>query len=247
MTKLSVNVNKVAWIRNGRGGTLPDIKEISKICIDAGCHGITVHPRDDMRHINPEDVEVLKELTESCGVEFNIEGNPFSVEKGRYPGFINLIKTYKPTQCTLVPDDPNQLTSDHGWDLSGDNSELKETIEEVSMHGSRVCLFTDTDELTIKTAKEIGADRVELYTGPYAESFIKGINNNLLDKYSLAEKFAHSIGLKVNAGHDLNLINLGEFLSTCLIEEVSIGHALISDALEFGIYETVKKYLKICN
>ena len=247
MTKLSVNVNKVAWIRNGRGGTLPDIKQISKICIEAGCHGITVHPRDDMRHINPEDVEVLKELTESCGVEFNIEGNPFSVEKGRYPGFINLIKTYKPTQCTLVPDDPNQLTSDHGWDLSGDNSELKETIEEVSMHGSRVCLFTDTDELTIKTAKEIGADRVELYTGPYAESFIKGINNDLLDKYSLAEKFAHSIGLKVNAGHDLNLINLEEFLSTCLIEEVSIGHALISDALEFGIYETVKKYLKICN
>ena len=247
MTKLSVNVNKVAWIRNGRGGTLPDIKEISKICIEAGCHGITVHPRDDMRHINPEDVEVLKELTESCGVEFNIEGNPFSVEKGRYPGFINLIKTYKPTQCTLVPDDPNQLTSDHGWDLSGDNSELKETIEEVNMHGSRVCLFTDTDELTIKTAKEIGADRVELYTGPYAESFIKGINNDLLDKYSLAEKFAHSTGLKVNAGHDLNLINLEEFLSTCLIEEVSIGHALISDALEFGIYETVKKYLKICN
>ena len=247
MTKVSVNVNKVAWIRNGRGGTLPDIKEISKICIEAGCHGITVHPRDDMRHINPEDVEVLKELTESCGVEFNIEGNPFSVEKGRYPGFINLIKTYKPTQCTLVPDDPNQLTSDHGWNLSGDNSELKETIEEVSMHGSRVCLFTDTDELTIKTAKEIGADRVELYTGPYAESFIKGINNDLLDQYSLAEKFAHSIGLKVNAGHDLNLINLGGFLSTCLIEEVSIGHALISDALEFGIYETVKKYLKICN
>ncbi len=247
MTKLSVNVNKVAWIRNGRGGTLPDIKEISKMCIEAGCHGITVHPRDDMRHITPNDVEILKELTESSGVEFNIEGNPFALEKGSYPGFLRLIKIYKPTQCTLVPDDSNQLTSDHGWDLSRDNSELKEIIEEVSTNQSRVCLFTDTDELTIKTAKEIGADRVELYTGPYAESFTNGINHDLLKKYSLAEKFAHSVGLKVNAGHDLNLINLGDFLSTCLIEEVSIGHALISDALEFGIYETVKKYLKICN
>jgi len=247
MTKLSVNVNKVAWIRNGRGGALPDIREISKICIEAGCHGITVHPRDDMRHITPDDVETLKELTESSGVEFNIEGNPFAVEKGSYPGFLRLIKIYKPTQCTLVPDDSNQLTSDHGWDLSGDNSELKEIIEEVSTNRSRVCLFTDTDKLTIEAAKEIGADRVELYTGPYAKSFTNGINHDVLDKYSLAEKFAHSVGLKVNAGHDLNLINLRDFLSTCLIEEVSIGHALISDALEFGIYETVKKYLKICN
>ncbi|MBI80681.1 MAG: pyridoxine 5'-phosphate synthase [Gammaproteobacteria bacterium] len=247
MTKLSVNVNKVAWIRNGRGGALPDIREISKICIEAGCHGITVHPRDDMRHITPDDVETLKELTESSGVEFNIEGNPFAVEKGSYPGFLRLIKIYKPTQCTLVPDDSNQLTSDHGWDLSGDNSELKEIIEEVSTNRSRVCLFTDTDKLSIEAAKEIGADRVELYTGPYAKSFTNGINHDVLDKYSLAEKFAHSVGLKVNAGHDLNLINLRDFLSTCLIEEVSIGHALISDALEFGIYETVKKYLKICN
>ena len=247
MTKLSVNVNKVAWIRSGRGGTLPDIKEISKMCIEAGCHGITVHPRDDMRHITPNDVEILKELTESSGVEFNIEGNPFALEKGSYPGFLRLIKIYKPTQCTLVPDDSNQLTSDHGWDLSGDNSELKEIIEEVSTNRSRVCLFTDTDKLTIEAAKEIGADRVELYTGPYAKSFTNGINHDVLDKYSLAEKFAHSVGLKVNAGHDLNLINLRDFLSTCLIEEVSIGHALISDALEFGIYETVKKYLKICN
>mgnify|MGYP001281554246 FL=1 len=247
MTKLSVNVNKVAWIRNGRGGALPDIREISKICIEAGCHGITVHPRDDMRHITPDDVETLKELTESSGVEFNIEGNPFALEKGSYPGFLRLIKIYKPTQCTLVPDDSNQLTSDHGWDLSGDNSELKEIIEEVSTNRSRVCLFTDTDKLTIEAAKEIGADRVELYTGPYAKSFTNGINHDVLDKYSLAEKFAHSVGLKVNAGHDLNLINLRDFLSTCLIEEVSIGHALISDALEFGIYETVKKYLKICN
>ena len=123
MTKLSVNVNKIAWLRNARGGKNPSIREFSKICIDSGCHGITVHPRDDMRHINPDDVKILKNLTIQSEVEFNIEGNPFSDRKGKYPGFLKLIKTYQPDQCTLVPDESNQLTSDHGWDLFKDNSQ----------------------------------------------------------------------------------------------------------------------------
>tara|TARA_Y100000590_G_scaffold93439_2_gene105865 strand:- start:8843 stop:9577 length:735 start_codon:yes stop_codon:yes gene_type:complete len=244
VTNLSVNVNKIALIRNARGGSLPDIKEISNICIDSGCHGITVHPRDDMRHIIPNDIKILKELTESRKVEFNIEGNPFSEKKGEYPGFLNLVESFKPTQCTLVPDKPTQLTSDHGWDLREHNSELIKVIQKIKSCGCRVSLFIDPDQELISIAKDIGADRIELYTGPYAKH-IKNIE--LLGRYSVAEKHAHNIGLKVNAGHDLNLSNLGLFLANCEIEEVSIGHALISDAVKCGLGKTVKKYLQICN
>ena len=208
MTRLSVNVNKIAWLRNARGGNLPDIHEISKICIDSGCHGITVHPRDDMRHIKPSDIKVLKDLTESHIVEFNIEGNPFSEKKGEYPGFLNLIESFKPTQCTLVPDNSTQLTSDHGWDLFKDNSKLLEVIKKIKTYGCRVSLFIDPDPELISIAKDIGADRIELYTGPYAEQ-IK--NKELLSRYSLAEKHAHKIGLMVIAGHAVNLSNLALF------------------------------------
>ncbi len=235
MTKLSVNVNKVAWLRNARGGSNPSIKEFSKICIESGCDGITVHPRDDMRHINPEDVRILKDLTSELNVEFNIEGNPL------------LIDRYKPDQCTLVPDDPNQLTSDHGWNLFGDNNSLIILIEKIKSYGSRVSLFIDPDEESISKVKEVGADRIELYTGPYAEVYgSEEKAEKLINLYSKAATQAHNLGLGVNAGHDLDLSNLGLFLERCNIDEVSIGHALISDSLKFGMSKAVKKYLHLC-
>lgn len=247
MTKLSVNVNKIAWLRNARGGKNPSIKEFSKICIDSGCHGLTVHPRDDMRHINPEDVKILKNLTIRSKVEFNIEGNPFSGAKGKYPGFLKLIKTYQPDQCTLVPDESNQLTSDHGWDLLQDNSNLSRIIKKIRSYGSRVSLFIDPDVKNISKAKEIGADRIELYTGPYAEAVNRKIKiDDILETFSIAAGHARSIGLGVNAGHDLNLSNLKQLLAKCEIDEVSIGHALISDSLRFGMQETIAKYLQEC-
>ena len=247
MTKLSVNVNKIAWLRNARGGGCPSIKEFSKICIDSGCHGITVHPRNDMRHINPDDVKVLKELTMKLDVEFNIEGNPFSGKKSNYPGFLELIKIYQPNQCTLVPDESNQLTSDHGWDLLQDSSSLASLIKVIKDYGSRVSLFIDPNEEAISKAKEIGADRIELYTGPYADAVEHQMDTEELIKlYSKAAKHAHKIGLGVNAGHDLNLFNLNQFLTKCEIDEVSIGHALISDALRYGMQETIAKYLREC-
>lgn len=247
MTKLSVNVNKIAWLRNARGGDYPSIKEFSRICIDSGCHGITVHPRDDMRHITPEDVKILNELTNEADVEFNIEGNPFNKEQEKYPGFLQLIKTYQPDQCTLVPDESNQLTSDHGWDLLQDNNSLASIIETIKTYGTRVSLFIDPTEEGISKAREIGADRIELYTGPYAEAVEHQIDtDDLIKQYSTAANHAHNIGLGVNAGHDLNLLNLGIFLSECDIDEVSIGHALVTDALKFGMNDTVKQYLSLC-
>ena len=247
MTKLSVNVNKIAWLRNARGANNPGIKEFSEICIKSGCDGITVHPRDDMRHINPDDVKVLKDLTSKSNVEFNIEGNPFSLQNGEYPGFVELIKRYKPDQCTLVPDDPNQLTSDHGWNLSGDNKPLETIIEKIKSYGPRISLFIDPDKRSISKVKEVGADRIELYTGPYAEAHGSEENiEKIINLYSEAAIHAHNIGLGVNAGHDLDLSNLGLFLKLCNIDEVSIGHALISDSLKFGMSETVKKYLHLC-
>ena len=247
MTKLSVNVNKIAWLRNARGADYPSIKEFSKICIDSGCQGITVHPRDDMRHINPEDVKILKELTKESGVEFNIEGNPFSEQKEKYPGFLQLIKSYQPDQCTLVPDASSQLTSDHGWDLLGDNSRLASLIKTIKAYGPRVSLFIDPDKQRISKARELGADRIELYTGPYAKAEKhKKDTEKLIKQFSTAADHAHNIGLGVNAGHDLNLSNLSIFLRECNIDEVSIGHALVTDSLRFGMGDTVKKYLHLC-
>jgi len=247
MTKLSVNVNKIAWLRNARGGDYPSIKEFSKICINSGCQGITVHPRDDMRHINPEDVKNLKELTKELDVEFNIEGNPFSEQKEKYPGFLQLIKSYQPDQCTLVPDASSQLTSDHGWDLLGDNSRLASLIKTIKAYGPRVSLFIDPDKQRISKARELGADRIELYTGPYAKAEKhKKDTEKLIKQFSTAADHAHNIGLGVNAGHDLNLSNLSIFLRECNIDEVSIGHALVTDSLRFGMGDTVKKYLHLC-
>ena len=248
MTNLSVNVNKIAWLRNAREGSRPNLVELSQIIIEAGANGITVHPRPDLRHIRPNDVSDLRTLTKTNAVELNIEGNPFSKSSSIYPGFMQLIKEFRPEQCTFVPDNDHQLTSDHGWNLFNESNGLKECIKEANDLGIRVSLFMDPNKSQIEKAKDIGADRIELYTGPYADTFFdknKRINN--LSAYSDASLFAKSIDLGVNAGHDLDQINLKDFLFNVEIDEVSIGQALISDSLRDGLEVTVNKYLLICN
>jgi pyridoxine 5-phosphate synthase len=247
MTNLSVNVNKIAWLRNAREGGRPNLVELSQIIIDAGANGITVHPRPDLRHIRPEDVKDLRTLTKLSSVEFNIEGNPFTESSSIYPGFMELIQELRPEQCTFVPDQDHQLTSDHGWNLLKNNNKLKECIKKVSELNIRVSLFVDPNEQQIKEAKNLGADRVELYTGPYADAFFnEGSRRKYLLSYSEASLYSKSIGLGVNAGHDLDQVNLKEFLLKVDVDEVSIGQALVSDALEEGLEATVHKYLQIC-
>ena len=248
MTNLSVNVNKIAWLRNAREDSRPNLVELSQIIIDAGANGITVHPRPDLRHIRPNDVSDLRTLTKTNAIELNIEGNPSSKSSSIYPGFMQLIKEFRPEQCTFVPDNDHQLTSDHGWNLFNESNGLKECIKEANDLGIRVSLFMDPNKSQIEKAKDIGADRIELYTGPYADTFFdknKRINN--LSAYSDASLFAKSIDLGVNAGHDLDQINLKDFLLNVEIDEVSIGQALISDSLRDGLEVTVNKYLLICN
>jgi pyridoxine 5-phosphate synthase len=242
MTKLSVNVNKVATLRNTRPNLdIPSVVHSARICIDAGAHGITVHPRPDQRHIKPSDVDdIVALLKNHPGVEFNIEGNPFEV------GFMELVEKAIPTQATLVPDATDQITSDHGWDLKKDFDRLKPIVDRLKKSRIRVSLFMDPISENMELAKKIGADRVELYTEPYAAAFAKG-DSNAAEPYATSAARALELGLAVNAGHDLNLDNLAPFLKNVKgVAEVSIGHALIGDALEFGLRETVKKYLAAC-
>ena len=242
MTKLSVNVNKVATLRNTRPQLdIPSVVHCSRICIDAGAHGITVHPRPDQRHIKPHDVDDIVALLENHpGVEFNIEGNPFE------SGFMDLVEKAQPTQATLVPDATDQITSDHGWDLNKDFDRLKPIVDRLKNKGIRVSLFMDPISENLELAKRIGADRVELYTEPYAAAFAKG-DANAATPYATSAARAQALGLAVNAGHDLNLDNLAPFLKSVKgVAEVSIGHALIGDALEYGLNATVKKYLAAC-
>ena len=243
MTNLSVNVNKIAWLRNARGEDRPNLLELSKILIDCGVHGLTVHPRPDLRHITPDDVYNLSDLCFRSGVEFNIEGNPYSEKTEIYPGFINLIKEIRPNQCTLVPDSPEQLTSDHGWQIKDkDHNVVRSIIEELQSEDTRISFFVDPDLDQINTIKELGANRIELYTGPYAEN----PQSEIISLYESAYYHAKQLGLGVNAGHDLDLDNLKIFLSKVPVDEVSIGHALISDALEHGIENVTKRYLDLC-
>ncbi|MFQ6078091.1 MAG: pyridoxine 5'-phosphate synthase [Thermodesulfobacteriota bacterium] len=235
MTELSVNLNKVALIRNTRTIGIPSVTNAARTCIRAGAHGITVHPRPDERHIKPSDVY---ELAEMLTVEFNIEGNPF-------PRFMEIVRKVKPTQCTLVPDTPDAFTSDHGWDLSEHGNRLRPIIQELKDLGIRVSLFMDPDIDQIQRAKEVGTDRIELYTEPYATAFREGDVEPVFQQYARSAQRAQEIGLGVNAGHDLNLKNLGKFCSIPGILEVSIGHALIAEALEMGLFTTVKEYVKI--
>lgn len=237
MTNLSVNLNKVALLRNTRNIGIPSVINAANTCIRAGAHGITVHPRPDQRHIRPSDVY---ELAEMLTVEFNIEGNPF------ISPFMEIVRKVKPTQCTLVPDAPDAFTSNHGWNLSEHGKQLAPIIQELKDMGIRVSLFMYPDMAQIQRAKEIGADRIELYTEPYATAFRSGNVETVLQQYFHAAQKAQEIGLGVNAGHDLNLQNLGRFCSSIPgILEVSIGHALIADALEMGLFNAVKAYLKV--
>jgi pyridoxine 5-phosphate synthase len=237
MTRLSVNLNKVALLRNTRNIGIPSVVRAAEQCIAAGAHGITVHPRPDQRHIRPSDVFDLSKCLESHPqVEFNIEGNPF-------PDYLELVRKVRPAQCTLVPDNPEAATSDHGWDLEHDASRLRPIIEELKGRGARVSLFMDADSRQWSLAREIGADRVELYTQPYAEAFARNDFAAVLMRFSSAAREAQSVGLGINAGHDLNLQNLPGFCEIPGILEVSIGHALVADALEMGFSSAVRAYL----
>ena len=238
MTQLSVNINKIALIRNSRGRNYPDVVAFSERFLQLGAHGITLHPRPDQRHARYSDAHELKALCDRYGAELNIEGNPTRE-------FLDVVLAVKPAQCTLVPDDPNQVTSDHGWDLDKNAAFLREVCAELKAAGIRVSLFVDYDCPNIALAKELGADRVELYTEPYAETYGTPQNDAILAQFGQAAMAAQAAGLGVNAGHDLNLDNLAKFIALPNILEVSIGHALIVECLEQGMDATMRGYMSI--
>ena len=237
-TALSVNLNKVALIRNTRHLGIPSVTRAATLCLQAGAQGITVHPRPDARHIRADDVPALSSLLRQWpGREFNIEGNPFH-------NLMEFVLTLKPEQATFVPDSEGQFTSDHGWRLPQDAERLRPVIAQARAAGVRVSLFMDPEPEQMALAREVGADRVELYTEPYAEAFGTARQAEQLARYRDSARAARAAGLGVNAGHDLNLDNLSPFLSGVgQVDEVSIGHALISDALERGYADTVRAYL----
>ncbi len=233
MTRLSVNINKVATLRNARGENVPDVVRFAIDCERFGAQGITVHPRPDERHIRRSDVYALNAIVET---EFNIEGYPS-------PEFLQLVEEVLPTQCTLVPDAPNVLTSSAGWDVKGNAGFLAEVCERLHKVGVRVSIFVAADPEQIRAAKEVGADRVELYTKPYADNY--AVNRGLaVIPFVKAAEVAREVGLGLNAGHDLNRLNLRYFSENIpWLDEVSIGHAIISDALYLGIERTIQEYL----
>src|SRR5687767_12630273 len=237
-TALSVNLNKVALVRNTRHLGIPSVLRAATLCLQAGAQGITVHPRPDGRHIRAEDVRELHALLKEWpGIEFNIEGNPFH-------NLMDFVRELRPHQCTLVPDSEGQLTSDHGWDLPADAQRLRPVIEEAHSLGVRVSLFMDPLPHAMAAARAVGAERVELYTESYASAFGTSRQAEVLQGFTQAAQAARAAGLGINAGHDLNRENLPAFLRAVpAVQEVSVGHALISDALELGYAATVKAYL----
>ena len=243
MIALSINLNKISLLRNSREGNYPNVVSHAQICIDHGADGITVHPRPDQRHIRPQDVRDLAKLTEPLNsIEFNIEGNPFAPAVGDYPGFMSLVEEAQPDQCTLVPDTDDQLTSDHGFDLHIAAETLEPIIQRLKNQGMRVSLFMDPVPEQISLAADIGADRIELYTGPYAAAWGTAALEDIFLQHQLAATYADSIGLGVNAGHDLNLNNLSKFATIDNLLEVSIGHAFIVDSLTMGMGSAVRAY-----
>ena len=232
MSRLSVNINKIALLRNSRGSEIPDVVQFAKDCERFGAQGITVHPRPDERHIRRSDVYVLKKVVTT---EFNIEGYPTD-------DFIKMVLEVKPEQCTLVPDEPGQLTSDHGWDTIKHATFLKNIVATLHQAGIRVSLFIDPDNALIDGAKETGADRIEFYTGPYAHDFSKDKEAGI-KSFVNAAKHCTEIGMGINAGHDLNLDNLKFFKQNIpQLLEVSIGHALVRDCLYYGLENTIQLY-----
>lgn len=241
MTRLSVNLNKVATLRNTRHVGVPSVTRAATLCLAAGARGITLHPRPDERHIRPGDVDDIAALLRAHpGVELNLEGNPFH-------GLVAFAEKHRPAQCTLVPDDEAQATSDHGWNLARDAEKLRPVVEHLRGLGCRVSLFMDPVPAAMAGAKALAADRVELYTETYASAFARGEAAAVLPGFRESALAARAAGLGVNAGHDLNLENLGAFLREVPgIDEVSIGHALVADALELGLSETVRRYRNVC-
>jgi pyridoxine 5-phosphate synthase len=237
-TALSVNLNKVALVRNTRHLGIPSVERAASICLQAGANGITVHPRPDARHIRAEDVRALHRLLRSWpDAEFNIEGNPFH-------NLMDFVRELRPHQCTFVPDSEGQFTSDHGWNLPADQERLKSVISEAKALGVRVSLFMDPVPHAMAAAKDVGADRVELYTEGYAKAWGTARQEEVLRSYTESARAAYDAGVEINAGHDLNRDNLTDFLRAVPgVREVSIGHALISDALEMGYAPAVKAYL----
>jgi pyridoxine 5-phosphate synthase len=236
-TALSVNVNRVALLRNSRPVGIPDVVKLSTIALEAGADGITVHPRPDARHITTQDVHDLAQLMKRWPqAEFNLEGNPFH-------NLMDLVREVRPHQATFVPDSVEQATSDHGWDLVRDGERLRPLIAELHGLGVRVSLFMDPDPAAMALARAVGADRVELYTEAYARAHGSQAQAVVLQRYAAAARAALEAGLGVNAGHDLNRDNLADFLRAVPgVIEVSIGHAIAADALEFGMAETVRLY-----
>ena len=246
MTALSINLNKISLLRNSREGNYPNIVKHAKICIEHGADGITVHPRPDQRHVRPKDVRDLAELVRlQPNLEFNVEGNPFAPPIADYPGFLELVEETNPDQCTLEPDTDSQLTSDHGFDLHSSGEALYPIIQRLKSQGMRVSLFMDPDLEQIDLAAKVGADRIELYTGPYAASWGTDSLEAIFQQHLKAAQLATSLGMGVNAGHDLNLDNLAKFSSIPNLLEVSIGHAFIVDSLSMGMASTVQAYKKL--
>jgi pyridoxine 5-phosphate synthase len=239
VANLSVNVNKVATLRNSRGGAIPSVLEAVEVCLRAGAPGITVHPRADERHITAADTRQIGAFVAAWGkgVEFNIEGDP-------RPDLIDLVVSVRPTQCTLVPVKPGEITSQAGWGPGAPES-VKASVTRLRSLGIRVSLFVDPEESAIRWAASAGADRVELYTEPFARAFARGDGEASFDVYARAAELAHGLGLAVNAGHDLDLSNLTLFRRLPHLAEVSIGHALISHALFVGLERSVKDYLAV--
>jgi len=241
MVRLSVNVNKVATIRNSRGGTVPSVLDAARACVAAGAPGITVHPRADARHITSTDVrEISQWLRTLEGIEFNIEGDP-------RPDLLQLVHDVKPTQCTLVPVTPGEITSQAGWLPDTPRDEMVAIVRGLRSDGIRVSLFVDSEEAPIRWAADIGADRIELYTEPFARACERGeaVGRASFERYATAARLASSLGLGVNAGHDLDLENLVLFRRLPHLDEVSIGHALISHALFVGLERSVRDYLEV--
>lgn len=240
-TRLSVNVNAIAFLRNRRDLPWPSVEGIARIALEAGAYGITVHPRPDERHIRRSDVPVLSKLVASFpGREFNIEGNPDA-------RFVELVETVKPHQATLVPDDIRQSTSDHGWDIATHRAFLTDVIARLRRHGIRVSVFVDPDPAQAALAREVGADRIEIYTGPYGGAFDAATREREFARVVATGKAAAAAGIGLNAGHDLTLDNLPPLVKALPnLEEVSIGHALTADALVHGMGEAVRLYRRAC-
>ena len=247
MIALSVNLNKIALLRNSRDTTNPSVPQHAQMCIDAGANGITVHPRPDQRHIRAQD---CFDLADMLSVEFNIEGNPMTGPRkserpgvSDYPGFMALVKEIRPAQCTLVPDGDGQLTSDHGFDLTRDGDVVAPLIQELQSLGIRTSLFMDPDPQQIRLAAQTGTDRIELYTESYARAFRENRDvDAVFQQFVQAAQVAAEVGLGLNAGHDLDLHNLPRFATIPALKEVSIGHALTVDAIRIGLADAVAAY-----